>query len=146
VKIKKVDTSHAEVRDAILAMHAGCFPGLEFQQLHGDWWIAYAPGGVPVGFAGMWPSLTVPGAGYLCRAGVLPAARGQGLQTRLIRVREREAKKKRYVALLTDCDPVNTHSMNNIIGAGFRAFRPSEPWTVHPVWCYWRKIIDEGVA
>jgi GNAT superfamily N-acetyltransferase len=145
VRIKKVDTSHADVRDAIIAMHAQCFPDLPFQQLHGDWWIAYGPAGVPVGFAGLWPSLTVPGAGYLCRAGVLSAARGQGLQRRLIKVREREAKKKGWVALLSDTDPKNPHSMNNLIACGFRAFRPGDRWCGEE-WVYWRKVLDEGVA
>lgn len=144
MRIKKVDTAHAPVRDAILAMHAECFPGLAFQQLHGDWWIAYDIVG-PVGFAGMWASLTVPGAGYMCRAGVLPRGRGKGLQRKLIRVREREAKKKGWVALLSDTDPKNPHSMNNLIACGMRAFRPSEPWCGDP-WVYWRKVLEEGVA
>src|SRR4051794_9152571 len=95
-RVVKVDTSHEESRTAILRMHAECFPDLEFQQLHGDWWIASDAMKNPVAFAGLWPSLSTPGAGYLCRAGVLPAGRGHGVQRRLIRIREREAKRKRW--------------------------------------------------
>lgn len=144
-RIVKVDTSHEDVSAAILGMHATCFPDLEFQQLHGDWWIAYDNTKTPVAFAGLWPSLTQPGSGYLCRAGVLPVGRGHGLQRRLIRVREREAKRKRWVALLSDVDPKNATSMNNLFACGFTAFRPSKPWCGDE-WVYLRKIIDEGVA
>lgn len=144
-RVIKVDTSHAEVSATILRMHEECFPDLEFQQLHGDWWVAYDHSKTPVAFAGLWPSLSTPGAGYLCRAGVLPAGRGHGLQRRLIRVREREARRKRWVALITDVDPENPHSMNNLFACGFRAFRPSNPWCGDE-WVYLRKIIDEGVA
>lgn len=145
-RIVKVDPSHAEVSASIIGMHEKCFPDLEFQQLHGDWWIAYSrETKAPVGFAGLWPSLRQPGAGYLCRAGVLPEGRGQGLQRKLIKVREREAKKKRWVVLFSDTKPGNAHSLNNLFACGFRSFVPSDPWS-GAEWNYVRKIIDAGVA
>lgn len=145
-RIVKVDTSQADVAASILQMHAQCFPGLDFEHLHGDWWIAYdRETKAPVAFAGLWPSVRIAGAGYLCRAGVLPQGRGQGLQRKLIKVREREARKKRWVVLLSDVAPGNAHSLNNLYACGFRAFVPGDPWTGDE-WNYVRKILDEGVA
>lgn len=144
-RIEKVDSTAPAVWGSILEMHKECFPGLYFNHPHGDWWIAYDRTRSPAAFAGLWASVTMPGAGYLCRAGVLPSGRGQGLQRRLIRVREREARKKGMVALLSDVDPVNAHSMNNLFSCGFTAFRPSKPWGGHE-WVYVKKIIDEGVG
>jgi GNAT superfamily N-acetyltransferase len=143
-RVVKVDPTRPGIAEAILKMHAACFPDLPFQQLHGDWWIAYDRK-TPVAFAGLWPSLTSPGSGYLCRSGVLPEGRGHGLQRRLIRVREREAKAKRWIACLSDVDPTNAPSMNNLFACGYRAFRPTSPWC-GDAWVYVRKIIDEGVA
>lgn len=125
-------------------MHEECFPGYAVPPFHGDWWLAQE-GDVLKGFAGLWPSVRVEGAGYLCRAGVLPGARGAGLQRKLIRTREREARRKGWVALFSDTDPRNAHSMSNLIACGYRPFRPSEPWCGDP-WVYWRKVLDEGVA
>lgn len=141
-RIVKVDPE--QYGPLIHDMHRVCFPDFILPPLHGDWWLA-KDGDVLHGFAGLWPSVRVEGAGYLCRAGVLPAARGRGLQRKLIRVRERAAKKKGWTALFSDTDPSNAHSMNNLIACGYRAFRPSEPWSGEQ-WCYWRKILDDGVA
>lgn len=147
-RIVKVDTANKNVANLIARMHRACFPGLPpVQTSHGDWWIARDENARPVGFAGMWPSARVDGAGYLCRAGVLPIARGQGLQIRLIKVREREAKKKRWTALFSDAVVENAHSQNNLVAAGFRMFRPTVPWaTAKEQHIYFRKIIEQGVA
>ena len=75
----------------------------------------------------------------------MPEGRGNGLQKRLIRVREKEAKRKRWLTLFSDTAPMNAHSMNNLIECGYRAFVPSQPWSGSE-WVYLRKIIDEGVA
>lgn len=146
MKIRLVDTSLRRVADDIQRMHTDCFPKLpSYNELHGDWWIAYDP--MPVAFAGLQASVRTEGAGYLCRAGVLAHARGRGLQRRLIKVRVREAQAKGWVQLFSDTDPVNAHSMNNLIECGFRAFRPSAMWSSRGAeWCYWRKFISKGMA
>jgi len=144
-RVAKVNPADPAIASAILKMHEACFPDLDFQQLHGDWWIAYDPNKVPVAFAGLWPSVRTPGAGYLCRAGVMPQGRGKGLQRRLIKVREREARRKRWVALFSDSRPGNAHSLNNLFACGFRAFVPSTPWCGEE-WTYVCKVIDQGVA
>src|SRR5205085_2627542 len=57
----------------------------------GFWWIGY-DGVLPVAFAAMHPSSQWSDVGYLSRAGVLSSHRGQGVQRRLLRVRERRAR------------------------------------------------------
>jgi GNAT superfamily N-acetyltransferase len=146
MKIKMVDASLSRVAETIQRMHAECFPKLDkYTELHGDWWIAYDP--MPVAFAGLQASVRTEGAGYLCRAGVLPHGRGKGYQRKLIKTREREALSKGWVQLFSDTDPVNAHSMNNLINCGFRAFRPTVMWSSKGAdWVYWRKVISRGVA
>ena len=79
------------------------------------------------------------GEGYLARAGVLPEFRGQGLQKRLIKVREEFAREHGMPALICDtCD--NPASANSLIACGFKMFQPQEPWGL-PRSVYWRKFL-----
>lgn len=102
----------------------------------GHWWVAF-DGTLPVAFAGVKGSESVPGAAYLCRAGVLPSHRGLGLQRRLIAVRERKSRKLGYAALVTDTFD-NSHSSNNLIAAGFRQWAPPVRYGAEGT-NYWRK-------
>lgn len=145
-RIRKVSMDHAGVRENLAAMHDVCFPGFDQVEPWGDWWFVYehtSPN--PVAFAGLWKSQRTEGAGYLSRAGVMPGARGHGLQRRLIKVREAEARKKRWTVLFSDTFPGNAASLNNLFACGFRAFVPSELWCGGD-WIYLRKIIAEGVG
>lgn len=145
-RMVKVDTSIRAIANQLEAMHLACFPDFPVTQMHGDWWFAMARDKVePVAFAGLWPSVRFPAAGYLCRAGVMPSARGQGLQRRMIKVREREAKRRQWTALFSDADAANPHSVNNLFSCGFRAFTPPALWDGEG-FVYFRKIIDKGVA
>jgi GNAT superfamily N-acetyltransferase len=73
---------------------------------------------------------------YLCRAGVLPAHRGQGLQKRLIRARIQVAKEKGMNWLVTDTND-NPASGNSLIACGFKLFEPTVPWAANGA-IYWR--------
>lgn len=144
--IYQVDPSHSDVRREIERMHAECFPGFDMVVPIGTWWFGYRRGlDEPVAFAALWPSQRQEGAGYLARAGVMPIARGHGLQKRLIKVREKEAKRKGWTVLFSDTFPANVQSMNNLFACGYRAFIPKEPWCGGD-WIYFKKIIDTGVA
>lgn len=104
----------------------------------GWWWLAI-DGGVPVGFAGMVQSSRWMDAIYLCRAGVVAKARGQGLQGRLINVRQRLAKRMGKRWLITDTNG-NPASANTLINCGFKMYEPADPWAYKGA-CYWRKRI-----
>jgi GNAT superfamily N-acetyltransferase len=79
----------------------------------------------------------LPGTGYLCRAGVLESHRGRGLQKRLIRVRERKARKLGWTHVVTDTYE-NPASANSLIKCGFRSYLPRNPWGAKGV-AYWIK-------
>jgi GNAT superfamily N-acetyltransferase len=109
---------------------------------YGHWWIAY-DGELPVAFAGVCQSYRWADTGYLCRAGVIRSHRGQGIQRRLVRVRELKGKRLGWNWLVTDTAPWNMPSANSLIGCGFRMFRPSRPWGIEGA-LYWRKRISKG--
>jgi GNAT superfamily N-acetyltransferase len=135
--VRRVDGSQ-ETQAALLRW-------LQLETLGGDeplatttgwWWIAYHSG-QPVGFCGLRRSAQWFDTAYLCRAGVLKQFRGKGLQKRLIRVRERHAKRLKMNWLITDTYN-NPQSANSIISCGFKMFTPSKPWGADET-CYWRK-------
>jgi ribosomal protein S18 acetylase RimI-like enzyme len=81
----------------------------------------------PVAFAGL-RLCAMPenrGLGFLCRAGVLPAYRGRGLQKKLIRVREAAARQLGLKELVTYCLCSNSPSINSLVGCGFRFYVPA---------------------
>jgi GNAT superfamily N-acetyltransferase len=104
----------------------------------GLWWLA-VDRGEPVGFAGMRGSLRWSDCMYLCRSGVMPEARGRGLQKRLIRVREARARTLNMNWLITDTTQ-NPASANSLIACGFRMYEPQAPWGGRYT-VYWRKRI-----
>lgn len=58
------------------------------------------------------------------RVGVLPEARGHGLQRRLLRARERYAKSNGYKGCLTYTANWNTPSLLNILQSGYTIYDP----------------------
>lgn len=91
----------------------------------GWWWTAELDGS-PVAYAGMIDS---PGNRiFLCRAGVLPVARGAGIQRRLINVRLTYARRLGFERAITYTAPWNIHSANNLIATGFRLYTPGDEW------------------
>jgi GNAT superfamily N-acetyltransferase len=112
-----------------------CFPDDEPYPVEGaQWWLALGPGGVPLGYAGA-KVMPLDRHTYLCRAGVLPQARGRGLQRRLIRTRLAWARKVGAVGCYT-YTIANPASANSLISCGFRAFEPKWRWGGNSA-CYW---------
>jgi GNAT superfamily N-acetyltransferase len=101
------------------------------------WWIAF-DAGTPVAFAGVRPTAYNPSIWYLFRAGVIPSARGNGLQKRLIRVRLAGAARLGADMVVTDTRASNCASANSLIAAGFRTYNPASRWAL-PDSVYWRK-------
>lgn len=116
-----------------------CLPDCTPINVHeGDWWIAHS-GKIPVAFGALKPSMRWRLCGYLARAGVAPDFRGRGLQQRLIRVRERQARRLGWQWLVTDTTD-NPPSSNNLINCGFRLYAPEYKWASSYA-SYWRKYI-----
>jgi GNAT superfamily N-acetyltransferase len=139
LRLKRVDGSSERYASLLKWLQLETLPADEPMSTHeGHWWIAF-DGDQPVAFAGLTQSKRDPEGGYLCRAGVLPSARGKGLQRRLTKAREAHARKQGWRWLYSDTFD-NPHSTNNLIAAGFRAFEPAVKYGL----CgtnYWRKAL-----
>jgi len=99
------------------------------------WWIAYEDD-KPVAYAGV--KLLDGNLAFLCRAGVLPAWRGKGLQGKLINARLRWAKKQGMQQAVTYTVLANPHSSNNLIKCGFLLYIPQWRWGGEEA-LYWLK-------
>jgi GNAT superfamily N-acetyltransferase len=140
-RIQEVDPLDEEVIDLLIDLHRATFlnsaPLPQFDV--GHWWVA-SEHRVPVAFAGMVPSVVMPGCGYFCRVGVIRPHCGRGLQLRLMRALERRARRNGWHSVVSDTTG-NVISANNFIRAGYRLFAPRSPWG----WAntlYWRKPLN----
>ena len=126
--IESVDMDNEDLRDEMNQLDRKCFPDEQLCDKHGHWWVARDTNtNKLVGFAGLQRSEQFTTCGYLCRAGVVPAHRGLGIQSQLIRVRLRRARHLGWDWVLTDTRD-NPWSSNNLIAAGFRMYAPTQPW------------------
>jgi GNAT superfamily N-acetyltransferase len=137
-----------KIRRVSFIKHQAVLKDLQLKTLPNDkpyanpdawYWLAYDPEGIPVAYAAMALSQTQDKATgvYLARAGVLPQARGQGLQRRLVAARCNFARKLGKEWAYTDTR-TNPHSANNLIRNGFLAYDPARPWAFEDS-TYWRK-------
>ena len=121
-----VKISQTDDLETIQALDRTVFHGEELPHLEeATWWVA-TEDGHEVAYAG--GVQDTDGYFFLCRAGVLPEARGQGLQRRLIRVRVQFAQRNAMRSCYTYTVPHNTASSNNLIRCGFTLWRPAVPW------------------
>jgi GNAT superfamily N-acetyltransferase len=135
--IRLVNHTDPKTRKLLCALQTSCLPGdTVYETTNGWWYVAYDENMVPVGFAGVVPSLRWGDCGYLCRAGVLPSHRGHGLQKKLIRARVKKARQLGWNWLVTDTYE-NPASSNSLISTGFKLFDPTKPWGANKT-LYWR--------
>jgi GNAT superfamily N-acetyltransferase len=135
--LKRIDIRKQSSQDKLSALQKICLPfDQPYDTNFGSWWIATA-NGVDIGFAGLVRTVSWTDCGYLCRAGVVPTARGQGLQKQFIRVRLRQAKALGWKWVITDTTD-NPASANSLIATGFKLFQPTKPWGFKNT-LYWRR-------
>lgn len=137
--IREVDGDDESVEDMIHVLHTLCAPDdPQPECAGGQWWFVYF-NREPIAFASLRPSVRWGDTGYLYRCGVLPTHRGNGLQRRLLRVRERAAKQNGLRCLVTDTfnNPV---SANNLIRAGYTMFEPTTKWAFEHSQYWWKFI------
>ncbi len=125
----------------IFDMHIDLFHGGTREipdQAIGAWWVGYNKTG-PVAFGGIHPSTQYERTAYLCRAGVAFRARGQGLQKKLILLREKWARSQGMEWVVTDTALDNPASSNSLISCGYQLWRPINRWAGYSPALYWRK-------
>mgnify|MGYP003705469055 CR=1 FL=1 len=136
-RINRVDNSEPDVIDSLSELHRLTFdsaaPLYDFSD--GWWWIA-SYDDLEVGFAGLSMFQSSKPTGYLCRSAVVEEFRGNGLQRRFIRARERYARKLNLNRIVTDTRGI--HSANNLIQCGYRLYRPKHRWAFKGS-NYWEK-------
>lgn len=115
---------------AVLPLDQECFPSDHRPVLENSlWWVVWR-GREPVGYAGLrvCENAQNKGLGFLSRAGVLREHRGRGLQRRLIRAREAEARSLGLGELITYVALWNCPSLNSLVACGYRFYRPADKW------------------
>ena len=121
--------SAAEVLHYLNAQAPDRFPPLEQRHLErGYWWLVRTWNRSIIGFAGMVPMTPFDGVGYLKRAYIAPAHRGNGLQFKLLHLREAKAIEIGWHTLVSECHADNSHAASNFIKAGFTVTDPEQVW------------------
>jgi GNAT superfamily N-acetyltransferase len=139
--VKKVDIRVPSVQTTLIFLQKKILPSdSPYKPDRGHWWIAYTEDGKPVAFAGLVRSIKWGDTGYLCRAGVLDGYTGHGLQKRLISARITQARKLGWNWLITDTTN-NPASSNSLINAGFKIYRPAQPWSFRNA-IYWKYKVN----
>lgn len=123
-KKNKVIIRRSKDIQLIRRLHDETFPDDEFYgTVDAVWWVGYC-GDAPVCFAGVDPDHRL-GEGFLCRAGVLNKYRGQGLQKRMIKARERYLVSEGIRRVWTYINPSNAASLNSLYRLGYKAYLPA---------------------
>ena len=139
-RIREVDGDDEDIAATLSDLHSLTFfesaPVPEFDW--GHWWLAFHAD-TPIAFAGLVRSTYVTSAGYFCRIGVLQRHWGNALQLRLMRAMEARARHNGWTCIISDTTD-NIASANNFIRAGYRLYRPRDPWG-WPHTLYWRKFV-----
>lgn len=73
------------------------------------------------------------GVWFFSRVGVLPHARGAGLQRRLIGVMERHGRREGWREIVTYTVGNNGYSTSNILACGWRTYEPRRSYVGHDV-------------
>ena len=140
-RIREVDALEDDVADTLAELHRLTFfdaaPVPKFDD--GYWWLARC-GTEPVAFAGLVRSTHAYNAGYFFRVGVLRKHGGNRLQLRFMRALEARARLNGWGSIVSDTTD-NLRSANNFIHAGYRLYRPQNPWA-WPHSLYWRKFLS----
>lgn len=138
--IRKVDpVQHAEDIQRLLRVGFSLEASGPTAFLGVSFWLAYCVKDgfeEAVGVAGMCHSAIEEGSFYLNRSAVHGDHRGHGLQRALIKARVQRARELKGTFATSDTYD-NPHSANNLIGCGFRAYKPEVSWRIEGT-MYWR--------
>lgn len=101
------------------------FPGAGLPTAAHQAWGLYAADGSLAAYCvlGIYPNYA-----FLSRAAVLPEHRGQRLQRRMIKLRERAAKRAGRALVITYTSYDNMRSANNLIACGYRHYLPQREY------------------
>jgi len=105
----------------------------------GEYWVAEdSETKEIVAYAGLVRSARYTDVVYFHASGVVPKARGNHLQRRLIRARLHWSKDHGFSWAVTDTCPDNVASARSLIACGFRPYWPTPRWKESGA-CYWSR-------
>ena len=112
----------------------------EYESAAYTWWVAWQDTKA-VGFCGLARATDKKGPyGILLRAAVAPEARGQGIQRRMIKVRDACARKQGLRCVLTYTAGYNITSANNLIREGYILYKPHYAWGLRQGLYFWKAL------
>lgn len=125
-----------EAEEVLHAMHTLTFPEDSQPEWQGTGmcWITY-DGSDPVAF--IYAEPMPDGSLYFSRVGVMPAARGKGLQRKLMRLMVKAARAGGHPVIVSTTYQ-NPPSANNFVREQWLTYLPVTPWG-SPDTIYWRK-------
>lgn len=133
---------HAKVniernRKLLTALHTLTFPGdsAPAWKANGMAWITRDIDDEPVGF--LYAEPMTDGSLYFSRVGVMPAARGKGIQRQLMSLMYSRAKREGYRVLVSTTYQ-NPPSANNFVREQWMTYMPATPWGASDT-IYWFK-------
>lgn len=124
--------------DLISTMDKECFPNDDPPNLEDTTWWVYYEDGEAIAYCSL--SIVDGNIGFLSRSGVMPGHRGKGLQKKMIRHRERVAKREKLAKIITYTFIENVYSSNNLISAGYKLYLPDEG--TEDSFLHWYKYIN----
>jgi ribosomal protein S18 acetylase RimI-like enzyme len=121
----------AEHEVLIAAMDRACFPLDAPAVFAGAHWLIGWDGDKPAAYCA-WKTVEHDGVpvGFHYRGGVLADYRGQGLQRRMLRLREDEMRQHGLAKAVTYTDADGAASMRNLIAEGYRPYVPTPTTTL----------------
>jgi GNAT superfamily N-acetyltransferase len=138
-----------EEQEQIARMDAVCFPLDTPAVVAGARWLIGWDGKAPASFCA-WKTIDQDGVavGFHYRAGVMPGYRGQGLQRRMLHLREAEMRAEGLAKAVTYTDADGAASMRNLIAKGYRPYLPTPSTTLSGVgrlgrvgFVHWEKLL-----
>jgi ribosomal protein S18 acetylase RimI-like enzyme len=139
VSIKQWDA--LQKSELILSMDRVCFPEDDPPLIDRftSGWIVKVRGAI-AGYALARLAGGTPNALYMSRCGVLPEYRGLGLQQLMIAARYEYACEEGYQEVITDTQPMNLPSCNNLIKQGFTLYEPTGT-CLDTGTLYWKRVV-----
>lgn len=141
VRFKRLSSLSENNRLVITKLQRLCLPDDEPYFPDRGWWWFGLDKEQTIAFCLLTPSSRWSDTVYLARSGVLPAWRGQGLQKRMINLREKFARTKGYRWVVSDTTD-NLPSANSLISRGYKLYSPRSPWGYETT-LYWRKKLKD---
>jgi GNAT superfamily N-acetyltransferase len=139
ILFKRLPSLSESDRLVITKLQRTCLPDDEPYFPDNGWWWLGLDGKQVAAFCLLTKSSNWVDTVYLARSGVLPAWRGNGLQKRMITLREKFARQQGYRWMISDTTD-NLPSANSLISKGYKLYSPARPWG-YDATLYWRKRI-----